>query len=346
MNFFPNQIQLNGRITEVERLLHETRIDKDDWEKEWLDCLNEWYSPSDFIKVKTSGSTGEPKTIRLKKDFVAASAFRTIRYFQLNRYDRVLHCLPSRYIAGKLMVVRALLGKLDLHIVDPSTDFKFLRTEKFKFAAMVPNQVQKILDAGIWNLEILLIGGSAVPTPLEEQLQKFENKCYSSYSMTETATHIALRKINGEQAAGWYHCLEGIHVDLSPTGSLQIFMQGLEDYPLQTTDLAELKDEKTFKIRGRADHVIVSGGLKFSPELIEKKLEPHIPFPFLISSQAHDVYGQQLVLVVETVESLDRLASLLSICQRQLDRYEVPKKIVFVDEIPRTPTGKVDRNRL
>ena len=346
MNFFPNQIQINGRITEVERLFQETLIDKADWEKEWLEFLAEWYSPSESIKVKTSGSTGKPKTINLKKDFVAASALRTIHYFQLNKYDRVLHCLPSRYIAGKLMIVRGLLGRLDLHLVDPSTDFEVLRTHKFKFAAMVPNQVQKIMNGKIRNLESLLIGGSAVPRPLEEQLQRVETKCYSSYSMTETATHIALRKINSDGADGFYHCLDGIHVGLSPAGCLQVFMQGLKEYPLQTTDLAELSDVKTFKIKGRSDHIIISGGMKFSPEQIERKLERHIPFPFMIASQEHETLGEQVVLVVEAAESLDSVTQLFAICQQQLDRYEVPKKISFVDEIPQTPTGKVDRNRL
>lgn len=349
MNLFPSQIHVNGKIVAANDLLKKA-ANKSGWEKEWLDFLAEWYGKDDSIVVNTSGSTGVPKSIRLKKDFVAESAKRTIKYFGLKKKDAVLHCLPSRFIAGKLMIVRALVGNLDLYLADPATDFDFLKHKHFKFAAMVPNQVQKVLDLGFntvgKNPEILLVGGAAVPTSIEEPLKLFKTACYSSYSMTETATHIALRSINGKQADGYYHCLDKIHVELSEERCLQIFMPGLDDVYLQTTDLAELKDEKTFKILGRADHVIISGGLKFLPEHLERKLEKYIKVPFVISSEEHDVLGQQLTLIVEAIESPQMLAQLLSICKERLDKYEVPKKILFVEKIPLTPNGKINRKAL
>ncbi len=141
MNLFPKHIRLNGKDVVISELL------KSSTEKsELIEFLKEWYSTESFIEVRTSGSTGTPKTIQLEKEFVAASALRTIRFFQLKKGDSVLHCLPIKYIAGKLMIVRALIGELDLHIVEPETDFAFLKTEKFKFAAMVPAQVSKILE--------------------------------------------------------------------------------------------------------------------------------------------------------------------------------------------------------
>lgn len=349
MNLFPSQIRVNGKMIAVNDLLKKT-ANKTGWEKEWLEFLAEWYDKGDSIVVNTSGSTGVPKTISLKKKFVADSAKRTIKYFDLKRKDAVLHCLPSRFIAGKLMIVRALIGNLDLYLADPATDFDFLKHKHFKFAAMVPNQVQKVLDLGFntvgKNPEILLVGGSAVPQSIEEPLKLFKTACYSSYSMTETATHIALRSINGKQADGYYHCLDNIHVELSDEKCLQIFMPGLDEMYLQTTDLAELKDEKAFKILGRSDHVIVSGGLKFLPEHLERKLEKHIAVPFVISSEPHDVLGQQLVLIVEAVESPQMLAQLLLVCRERLDKYEIPKKILFVEKIPLTPNGKIDRKAL
>ena len=345
MTLFPTHIKLNGQLTAVADLFQK-KEEVDGWEKEWLEFLGEWYSPVNYIEVKTSGSTGESKTVRLKKDFVAASAQRTIDYFLLHENDRVLHCLPSRYIAGKLMIVRALIGELDLHVVDPSTDFLSMQAEHFKFAAMVPNQVAKFLDLEpeTWNLEFLLIGGAAVPQPIESRLLDLPIKCYSSYSMTETATHIALRQINGALADGYYHCLDEIRVELAEDGCLQIFMPGLDEQPLKTTDLAELKDDQTFKILGRADNIIISGGMKFSPEQLEKKLEQHISFPFMISSLPHDVLGRQLVLVIETDENPQALAQLLSICKQKLGHYELPRRIQFVKQIPRTPNGKLKRN--
>lgn len=282
---------------------------------------------------------------------MAESARRTLQFFELNKHDRILHCLPLQYIAGKLMVVRALLGELDLYLTEPSTDFAFLKKEKFRFAAMVPNQVTKILKAEtaqgglLGNVEKLLIGGSLIPASLEKTLQKVSTACWSGYGMTETATHIALRKINGTGANGWYHCLENIHVSLSAKGCLQIYLPGLENQPIQTTDLAQLKNEKTFRILGRIDNVIISGGIKFSPEQLEKKLEPFISKPFLISSLPHESLGQHLVLVVEGKENKVTTEKLKEICRQKLDKYEQPKQILFKNRLPRLPNGKFNRRK-
>lgn len=350
MNLFPKHIILNGEKIFVDDFF--TKPQKSGHEKELAGFLKEWYSGENFIEVKTSGSTGAPKTIRLTKDFVAQSAQRTLRFFQLKKGERVLHCLPVKYIAGKLMAVRALVGNLDLFPADPATDFEFLQNETFRFTAMVPQQVAKILDAetspGAWfqHLELLLIGGSAVPLLLEKRLQNVPTVCYSGYAMTETATHIALRKVNGAGADEFYRCLDEIRVGLSGNGCLQIFMPGLIEQPLQTTDLAELKDEKTFRILGRSDNVIISGGIKFSPEQIEKKLEPFILKPFLISFLPHESLGEQLVLVVEEKESDAETKRLREICLRELEKYEQPRQIRFIPQLPRTASGKLNRKRV
>jgi O-succinylbenzoic acid--CoA ligase len=339
---------LNGTQVLVENLLQEKNL-KNERKAEFTGFLKEWYSENKYIEVKTSGSTGTPKIIRLKKELVAESARRTLQFFKLKKNDRILHCLPMQYIAGKLMVIRALLGEPDLYLTEPSTDFAFLKNKKFRFAAMVPNQVAKILKAEtapgefLGNIEKLLLGGSSIPASLEMTLQNVSTACWSGYGMTETATHIALRKINGADTDGWYHCLENIRVDLSSEGCLQIYLPGLENQPLPTTDLAELKDEKTFQILGRIDNVIISGGIKFSPEQLEKKLEPFISKPFLISSLPHESLGQQLILVVEGKESKETTEKLKEICKKQLGRYEQPKQILFKDKLPRLPNGKFNR---
>jgi o-succinylbenzoate---CoA ligase len=350
MNPFPKHITLNGKRIPVEVFtghMHNT-----DQEREVAAFLKEWYSRDNFIEVRTSGSTGTPKIIRLKKEFVSESAERTLNYFQLHSGDRVLHCLPLKFIAGRLMVVRALTGRLNLYLAEPETDFSFLQKEKFRFAAMVPHQVKKILDsepyAGKWmkNIEILLLGGSAVPHAVEMQLQNVSTACYSGYGMTETATHIALRKLNGNPADEFYHCLGNVHVGLSENGCLQVFMRGITKQPLQTTDLAELRNDKTFRILGRSDHIIISGGIKFSPGQLEKKLENRIKESFLFSSLPHESLGEQLVLVVEGKESREAVARVLDICRSRLEKFEQPRQIIFVSDIPKTGSGKPDRLRL
>ena len=346
MELFPSHITINGQKTNITDLL-KTREFSTTWEKEWLDFLAAWYNELDFIEVQTSGSTGAPKNIQLKKEFVAASALRTIHFFNLKEGDKILHCLPSRFIAGKLMVVRALIGKLDLVPVDPSSDFKILTSDvQFKFAAMVINQVTKCLELEYWNLEFLLLGGSSVPVSLEEKLQERKTKCYSSYAMTETATHIALRQLNDDKKSDTYLCLEGITVSLNEEGCLRIEMPGLKDGFVQTNDLAKLINKKNFKILGRADNVIISGGMKFSPERIEEKLEKYIHTPFLISSLPDKRLGEKLILVIESAEDRELIDQINGFAERHLSKYERPKKILFTDILPKTENNKPDREKL
>ncbi|WP_297096701.1 AMP-binding protein [uncultured Draconibacterium sp.] len=345
MELFPSHITINGQSESVKELLQQKSDTQ--WKQSWLDFLEEWYNANDYIEVQTSGSTGTPKTIKLTKDFVAVSALRTIRFFDLQKGDRIMHCLPSRYIAGKLMTVRALIGKLDMHLVDPASDFTNLQTDKpIKFAAMVINQVTKYLALPEQNIENLLIGGSAVPKPLEEQLQQIPTQCYSSYAMTETATHIALRKLNGNNKTDYYQCLDGISVELDERDCIRILMPGLENGAIQTNDLGELEDSHHFKVLGRVDNVIISGGIKFLPEQIEEKLAKNMPLPYAIGSVPDKNLGEKIILLVEGLADNDVKTIIQSHCDTLLSKYEQPKDIHFIEKLPRTENGKIDRKRL
>ena len=359
VNFFPDTLCINGTVYRVKTLLQKGRqVCLPGIESDVIDFLAQWYGPQNTITVHTSGSTGPPKAIFLEKKFVAQSAMRTLEFFKLKPGQRILLCLPLRYIAGKLMVVRALLGRLDLCTAEPTDDFDFLaqwRDNPFRFAAMVPNQVIKLLKypKRFAALGSLLIGGSSLPAILETELQTVSTACFASYGMTETATHIALRRINGPAASDFFHCLEGISVGLSPEGCLTIEMPGLNGVgpdesdlsgaPLTTNDLAELVDRTTFRILGRADNVIISGGIKYFPETIEKKLENKIEQPFFIGSLPDEILGRRMVLVIEAMSDNSLEKRVTHVFDQCLDRYERPKKIVFKESFKRTETGKIIR---
>nr|WP_320017228.1 AMP-binding protein [uncultured Desulfobacter sp.] len=359
MTLFPDTLCINGTVHQVKTLLQKERqVRPPSIESDVIDFLVQWYGPQNTITVHTSGSTGPPKAIFLEKKFVAQSAMRTLAFFKLKFGQRILLCLPLRYIAGKLMVVRALLGRLDLCTAEPTDDFAFLaqsRDNPFRFAAMVPNQVIKLLEypKRFEALGSLLIGGSSLPAILEIELQKMSTACFASYGMTETATHIALRRINGPEVSDFFHCLEGISVGLSPEGCLTIEMPGLNrlgpdesdvsDASLTTNDLAELVDRTTFRVLGRADNVIISGGIKYFPETIEKKLENTIEQPFFIGSLPDETLGRRMVLVIEAMPDNRLEKRVTQLFDQCLDRYERPKKIVFKKSFKRTETGKIIR---
>lgn len=319
-----------------------------EWEKELYLFLNEWFSDKDFVTAQTSGSTGEPKPIELSKNIMIRSAERTIEYFGLQPGSRLLLSLPCRYIAGKMMVVRAVVGRMNLITVDPSSGFDFLQHEIFDFGALVPNQVFKLLaqpdgEKKLQNIRNLLIGGSALSLSLETQISQLSNRIVSTYGMTETASHIAIRELSGARKSDFYQCLPGISVSLAENGCLQIHVPEFGE-PLQTNDLAELQSDTGFRILGRADSMIISGGIKFSPESIEKKLEGVINQRFVISSVPDEKLGDKLVLVIEGLpfsaqNMQEQIAHLLS-------PFERPRQILFLNQFPETTSGKIRRTEI
>lgn len=349
MKHVTSHIILNGKtITPeviVDRLSSSTLPE---WEKELYLFLNEWFSDSDIVLAQTSGSTGEPKPIELPKSVMQKSAERTIEYFGLQKNNRLLLSLPCRYIAGKMMVVRAIVGQMNLIAVDPATDFDFLEQENFDFGAMVPNQVFNLLEqpSGIdklQNIRNLLIGGSGISSAMEAQISPLSSRVVITYGMTETASHIAIRELSGKRKSDLYQCLPGISVSLRENDCLQIHLpEFLES--LQTNDLAELLSDRSFRILGRADSVIISGGIKYSPEALEKKLESVIRERFVISSVPDKKLGEKLVLVIEgkpieTTVLKQKINDLLN-------AFERPKVICFLEHFPTTTSGKIRRKEV
>lgn len=307
--------------------------------------LKEWWDDREFIETKTSGSTGSPKTIRLLKSSVLASATKTISYFHLNPGDCVLLCLPTHLIAGKLMLVRAITGQL--HVVATPPDLNPLSSleEDVDFAAMIPSQVRNALRdphsiKKLKNIPQVLIGGAPIDHQLEKQLSALPNRFFHSYGMTETATHVALREIGQENH---YTALDGVQFSQQESGCLVIHANHLPE-PIFTTDLVELIDAHHFNWLGRADHAIISGGIKHIPELLEQRIASLIDKPFYITGAPDPNLGQKLVLVIESDNwPAKKHQSFLEKLNQVFTRHEIPKEIQFIPRFKRTESGKIVR---
>lgn len=318
-----------------------------EWEGELYSFLQEWTADQDTIAAKTSGSTGLPQSIRLSKTIMEQSAQRTLAYFNLKKGDRLLLSLPCRYIAGKMMVVRAIVGQMDLITVDPSLESDLLINTTFDLGAMVPNQVIKLLESPkgkekLENIRHLLIGGSSIQPVLEAKVSDLNNHVVSTYGMTETASHIAIRTLSGPKYSDIYECLPGITVSLGENDCLQIHVPGQETF--HTKDIAEIFSPVRFKILGRADDVIISGGIKYWPESLEKKLEAVIPGRFVISSLPDDKLGEKLVLVLEGTPADGEL--IRQKINQLLLPFERPRAICYLESFPETKNGKLKRNEI
>lgn len=307
--------------------------------------VSDWQSDSPTLLVHTSGSTGKPKPMLVEKRCMEASARITCGFLGLRAGDTALLCMPLDFIAGKMVVVRSLVWGLRLVAVEPSGHPLKGLTESPTFAAMVPMQVYNSLKVEeerrlLRDIKHLIIGGGAVNSDMAEELRGFPNAVWSTYGMTETLSHIALRRLSGAEASEWYEPFDGVGVTTSADGCLVIDAPAVCAQPLVTNDIAEIApDGRRFRIRGRRDNVVCSGGLKLQIEEMEARLQPHLNVPYMISKRPDDKFGEAVVLLAVT----DDMESVCEVCRKHMPRYEQPRYFLAVSELPMTPTGKPAR---
>lgn len=274
-----------------------------------------------------------------------ASARITCGFLGLRAGDTALLCMPLDFIAGKMVVVRSLVWGLQLVAVEPSGHPLKGLTESPTFAAMVPMQVYNSLKVEeerrlLRDIKHLIIGGGAVNSDMAEELRGFPNAVWSTYGMTETLSHIALRRLSGAEASEWYEPFDGVGVTTSADGCLVIDAPAVCAQPLVTNDIAEIApDGRRFRIRGRRDNVVCSGGLKLQIEEMEARLQPHLNVPYMISKRPDDKFGEAVVLLAVT----DDMESVCEVCRKHMPRYEQPRYFLAVSELPMTSTGKPAR---
>ena len=343
-----NKIRIAGKIFSAEEILavrHEVFFAQSPFHQRLLLFLREWFSPEKAITLKTSGSTGLPKQITVRKEQMIQSALMTCDFFQLKENEKALLCLPLDYIAGKMMVVRAICTGLDLFPVTPTGHPLADATGVFDFAAMVPLQVYNALQSPeekqrFSQIKRVIIGGGAIDPQLEEALKELPNAIYSTYGMTETVSHIALRKINGEDASGYYTPLTGVDLKLSEEQTLIIHAPHVSDETVVTNDIAEIRSDGTFRILGRKDNVIDTGGIKVQAEEVEKILRACIKGNFAITAVPHPRLGEAIVLLTEP---MNNPSFLKRETEQLLPRYQQPLHILTVESVPQTGNGKTDR---
>lgn len=305
----------------------------------------EWQNDAPCVCVHTSGSTGSPKAMMVEKHRMEASARTTCHFLGLKRGNTALLCMPLDYIAGKMMVVRAITCGLNLICVEPSGHPLAKVDTPIDFAAMVPMQVVNSLNVPaerekLRAIKHLIIGGGAIHPDLELQLKDFPNAVWSTYGMTETLSHIALRRLNGREASGWYTPFDGVTVNLDRRGCLVIDAPAVCDRPLVTNDRAELCDNG-FRILGRIDNVVCSGGIKIQIEEVEQALKPHLTAPFVITKKHDPILGEALTLLTEDPNT----DAVTEICRHHLPKYHQPRHIYHIHQVPLTETGKPARSK-
>jgi len=320
----------------------------------------EWYSnlfrfilrfmdrASGPIIQQSSGTTGDPKMFTLKRETMINSARKTLEYFGLQPGDRILCCLPVDYIAGKMVVVRALVGGLDLVPVKPTSRPMAGISGTYRFGAMVPLQVYESLkwDDELSRISTLLVGGGELHPSIRTRLEETDTPAvYESFAMTETYSHFAVKRINGPAPDRSFRLLKEVTVRTDERGCLVADVPGITRGPVVTGDLVELdSDGKGFRWLGRKDHIINTGGIKVIPELLEQLMGEWLQAPGLFLPHTDKTAGQRTILRVEWPRQDAPADQWMELLRGNLSPHEVPKKVIPVREIPRNANFKPDRS--
>ena len=349
-------LKLNGssyQRAEILELAHQVLRSGNaaDHEIALYEFLIQWFNAEPYIQVSTSGSTGAPKKIKLAKEQMKNSAAMTLSYLGLKAGDMALLALSANYIAGKMMVVRSIVGQLDLISIAPSNNplTDVADSTHIHFAAFVPMQMQHIVDDHSTldkarQIDHIILGGSAVTNDLQEILIDFPNVVHETFGMTETISHIAMRKLSrGTAQASFETTDDSIILGQDDRDCLVVIAPGIANGPVVSNDVVELQDERHFKWLGRVDNVVNSGGIKLFPELLEPNLSGVLPYGYFMAGIPDSELGQKLVLIVEhpDVESDELIAEIKRYFK---SRYEVPKQVFGIKKFEQTPNGKLNRN--
>lgn len=319
-----------------------------EFEKKATFFLEDWLSDSETVKVQTSGSTGTPKVFEIEKKKMLNSAVMTCSFLGLKEGDTALLCLPLEYISGKMMVVRSFERKMKLIVANPSLKPLENLEEEINFCAMTPLQVENSLDK-LYLIKNLIIGGATVSENLKNKifqslkLSNSQTQIFETYGMSETLSHIALKQIS-PKAEDYFTAFENVSISKDERGCLRIFAPNVNAEVLQTNDLVEIKDGNKFRFLGRIDNVINSGGAKIFPEELEALVKKEIPNEVVFLGKEDESLGQKLILVIEGGKSNDLVEKIHQIPFEK--NFHKPKEIIFINEIPRTPNGKVNRTEL
>ncbi len=321
--------------------LNKEKLDSID--KDLYPFLIEWQGDSSHISTNTSGSTGIPKKISLQKTHMIVSGNASIDFFNLKTGDTFLICLPIKTIGGKMMLIRSILSKGKIIIIKPSKNPIKELDVNIDFCALTPFQLAKSLEENlnINYIDKLIIGGGPVNESLVEKIENIKTKCYHTYGMTETISHIAVKKLNYTKKKLDFKCLNHVQISVNNKGNLIIKSKDIGIESMTTNDIVKITGNESFKWIGRSDNIVNSGGVKISPERIEYELSKKLPFDsFFITSIYDSKLVEKLIIISKSTTTITTIRSAIESIKDNILR---PKDIYLIDEFKYTISNKINR---
>ncbi|UOR07563.1 AMP-binding protein [Hymenobacter aerilatus] len=359
-SLLPDSLLLNGRTfryADIQQYPANSPTELNGYEARVLDFCRQWLNGALEFELQTSGSTGQPQPVRMTRRQLTASAARTGDYFDLGPDTPLLACLNCEFVGGLMMLVRGFERHMHITIVEPQADPLVLlpANASIAFASFVPLQLRTLLETGraeqLNQMKLILVGGAPTDAALTQQIAQLTVPVYLTYGMTETASHIALRHLNGPEASPYYRVLPGIHVEQDERGCLAIRADVTNDQLIVTNDQVRLLDQHTFEWLGRADFVINSGGVKVQAEKVELVLEValaelEVSRRAFVTGLPDERLGEQVTAVLEGHPLLPaQQDQLIGLLEERLSKYERPRRLLFVPQFQTTASGKLDRRK-
>ncbi|RDC62572.1 AMP-binding protein [Adhaeribacter pallidiroseus] len=357
-----DHLLLNGKkfyYEEIANYSFRNSIPLNGYEVTTLEFCRNWLNGVQEIAINTSGSTGAPKLITLTRRQMEISARYTLQALHLQENDHALVCINTEYIGGIMMLVRGLIGNLHLTILEPiGNPFRYLPPngpEQYEFGSFVPLQLQAILTESpekkylLDQMKGMLVGGAPLSADLNKQIQEIAAPVYHTYGMTETASHVALKKLNGSQPDRYFRATPTVQLAQDNRGCLTITGELTNKQLITTNDLVNLVSEHEFEWLGRVDNTINSGGIKIQAEKVEVYLaqvlaELQIDRRSFITAVPDEKLGQRVIALLEGAKlTTDQEKEIKRQLKHLLHKFEVPKAFQYAKAFCTTGSGKIDK---
>lgn len=336
----------------------------------------------DVAYLFTSGTTGTPKAVRLTHGNFTAAADAHRARFGVKADDRWLCPLSTYHMGGLAVIVRsafygttAVLQRTDRGF-DPTRTRNDLTTYDCTAVSLVPVQLRRLLDDGRLpgSLRFVLTGGAPTPPELVERAHQRDVPVCPSYGMTETTAQVATPTPTqaAKRPASVGRPLDGVVVSLRTddgtpveTGDPgEIVVRGptvtpgyaddeqesdpdvvFDEDGFHTGDVGRMDDGGRLYVLNRREDRIITGGENVHPGEVADVLTRHPGIETAtVLGMPHATWGEQVTaLAVPTDDSSIDSEQLRSYAREHLADYKVPKMVAFVDELPRTASGTVDR---
>ena len=319
-----------------------------DFEREVMEFCRLWKSGQKQFLFHTSGSTGTPKPLYVHREAMEASAKTTGEWLSLMPNDLALACLPVHYIAGAMVLVRAIVWDLRICLVEPSVNpLLNLSPVSIQLASFVPNQWSCMLDSSVdlnayfSNSKGILLGGAALSERLSERTQVLAFPIFETYGMTETVSHVAYKKPQDR----FFHLFNTVEYGVDERSCLRVKGAVTNEEWIQTNDIVQLHDSRKFEYLGRFDRVINSAGRKIHPEKIEKFISKQVSeeLEFFVEGLPDDHFGQMACLFYKGKMNDQEIHALMTSLRGNFESWELPKQFIQLPNFQITASGKIDR---